>query len=202
MTIAFASGVLAFPLGRRHEPQRLVLAHAISGCDGDYLRLAARQCAGLVEHDGVERGGLLQGERVLEQDAALCAQPGADHDRRRCRQPERVRAGDDDDGDREQQSVLHVAAEHEVPRAEGQETTHQGHEHKPERGAVGESLAWRLRVLRLLDELYDLGQGGVRPDGARARAPCAVDIDRRADELVARALVHRQVSPVTVDSST
>ena len=74
----------------------------------------------LSKHDGVERRGLLERHRVLEEDAALGAEAGADHDRRRGREAERVRAGDDDDGDGEQQRLLDVAADDEVPDDERQ----------------------------------------------------------------------------------
>ena len=103
--------VLAVALGGGDQAQQLVLVDAVGGGDRDDLGLAARERAGLVEDDRVQRGRLLQRHRVLEQDAALGAQAGADHDRRRGREPERVRAGDDDDGDREQQRVLDVAAD-------------------------------------------------------------------------------------------
>ena len=69
--------VLALALGGGDEPQHLVLGDAVGGRDGDHLGLAARERAGLVEHDGVERRGLLQGHRVLEQDAALRPQARA-----------------------------------------------------------------------------------------------------------------------------
>ena len=65
-------------------------------------------------------------------------------------------------------------------------------QHEPERGAVGEPLAGRLGVLRLLDELDDLRERGVRADGGRAGAQRAVLVDRRADQLVAGRLVDRQ----------
>ena len=115
LTIASASGCSLSRSSAGDQAQHLVLVDAVGGRDRDDLGLAARERAGLVEHDGVERGGLLDRHRVLEQDAALGAEPGADHDRRRRRQPERVGAGDHDDGDREQQRVLHVAADDEVP---------------------------------------------------------------------------------------
>ena len=111
---------------------------------------------------------------------------------RRGRQPERVRAGDDDDGDREQQRVLDVAADDEVPDDEGQRAADERDEHEPERGAVGEPLPRRLGVLCLLDELDDLRERGVCADGGRAGAQGAVLVDRRADELVARGLLDRQ----------
>jgi hypothetical protein len=62
----------------------------------------------------IEGRRLLQAHGVLEEDAARCAQAGADHDGRRGREPQGVRAGDDDDGDGEQQRVLDVAADDEV----------------------------------------------------------------------------------------
>ena len=179
--------VLAVALGGRDEAQHLVLVDAVGGRDGDDLGLAAGQRAGLVEHDGVERGGLLERHRVLEQDAALGAEAGADHDRRRGRQPEGVGAGDDDDGDGEQQRVLDVAADDEVPDDEGQRAADERDEHEPERGPVGQALAGRLGVLRLLDELDDLRERGVGADGGRAGAQRAVLVDGRADELVAGA---------------
>ena len=116
LTIASASGCSLSPSAAATRRSTSSSPNAVGGHDCDDLGLAARQRAGLVEHDGVERGGLLERHRVLEQDAALGAQPGADHDRRRGRQPERVRAGDDDDGDREQQRVLDVAADERSTR--------------------------------------------------------------------------------------
>ena len=185
--MACGERVLGVALGGRDQAQQLVLVDAVGGRDGDDLGLAAGQRAGLVEHDGVERRGLLERHRVLEQDAALGAEAGADHDRRRGREPERVRAGDDDDGDGEQQRLLHVAADDEVPDGERQAAADERDEHQPERGAVGEALAGRLGVLGLLDELDDLRERGVGADRGRAGAQRAVLVDRRADELVAGA---------------
>ena len=183
--------VLAVALGGGDEAQHLVLVDAVGGGDGDDLGLAARQRAGLVEDDGVQRRRLLERHRVLEQDAALGAEPGADHDRRRGGQPERVRAGDDHDGDGEQQRVLDVAADDEVPDDEGQGAADERDEHQPERRPVGEPLPGRLGVLRLLDELDDLRERGVSADGGRAGAQRAVLVDGRADELVAGGLLDR-----------
>ena len=56
--------------------------------------------AGLVQHDGVDRPGGLQGLRALDQDAQLGAAAGADHQGRRRGQAEGARAGDDQHGDR------------------------------------------------------------------------------------------------------
>ncbi len=53
--------MLALALDRRHEPKQLLLADAVGG-DLDHLRLAAGKGAGLVEHDRVKGGGLLDRE--------------------------------------------------------------------------------------------------------------------------------------------
>ena len=182
--------MLALALGGGDEAQQLVLVDAVGGRDRDDLGLAARERAGLVEDDGVERGGLLERHRVLEEDAALGAQSGADHDRRRGREAERVGAGDHDDRDREQQRVLDVARRRRsTRRTKVSSAADERDEHEPEGGAVGEPLAGRLRVLRLLDELDDLGERRVGADRGGARAQRAVLVDRRADQLVAGPLV-------------
>jgi len=82
--------VLALVLRGRDEAQQLVLGESIGCGDGDDLGLAAGQRAGLVEHDGVQGGGLLQRHGVFEADSAFGAQSGADHDRRWSCQSERV----------------------------------------------------------------------------------------------------------------
>jgi len=117
--------VLAIALGGCDEAQHVALVDTVADGHLDDLGLAARECAGLVEHDGVEPGGLLQRHRVLEQDPALGPQPSADHHRRRRRQPERVWASDYDDGDGEQQRVLQVAPHDEVPDDERQRAADQ-----------------------------------------------------------------------------
>jgi hypothetical protein len=48
--------VFAVALGGGDEAQRLMFVDAVGGGDGDHLGLAARQRAGLVEHDGIEGG--------------------------------------------------------------------------------------------------------------------------------------------------
>ena len=72
------------------EPEQVWLRDAVERDDAGDDRLAAGECAGLVEGDGVERRGLLERDRVLEQDPAFGAEPCADHDRGGCREPEVV----------------------------------------------------------------------------------------------------------------
>src|SRR6266542_498935 len=58
--------------------------------------------------------------------------------------------------------------------------------------AVGQALAGRLGVLRLLDQLDDLGEGRVGPDLGGPHPQGPVLVDGRADDLVAWLLVERQ----------
>ena len=138
------------------------------------------------------RGCGLEGGGVLEQHAALGAEPGADHDRRRGGEAEGVGAGDDDDGDRVEQRLVGRDVAEDHPRGEGDEPTDEGDEHQPERGPVGEALAGGLGVLGLLDELDDLGERGVGADPGGPGVQDAVAVDGGADDLGARALVDRE----------
>ena len=70
-------------------------------CDGDdrhQLRLALRQRASLVQHDGIDLLERLQRLGVLDQDARARAASCADHDRHRRRQAERTGTSDDQHG--------------------------------------------------------------------------------------------------------
>jgi hypothetical protein len=191
--------MLALALDGRDQAQQLAVIEAVAS-DLDHLPLAARERAGLVEHDRVRAGGLLDRERVLEQDPAARAAAGADHDRRRRRQPERVRAGDDDECDCEQERVEHLAVDVAPPDEEGAEPADQGDEDEPEGGSVGQPLRRSLRVLRLLDQLDDLRKGGVGADRGRASAKRSVLVDRRADQLGARLLAHPSTCSTTAFS--
>jgi hypothetical protein len=184
--------VLGVALGGGDQPQHLVRVDAVGGRDSDHLGLAACQRAGLVEHDGVEAGGLFEPHGVLEEDSPLRAESRADHDGRRRRKAERVRAGDDHDGDGKQERLLHVAADDEVPDGESEAAADEGDEHQPERGLVCQALAGRLGVLGLLYELDDLRERGVGADLGRPSAKGAVLVDGCADELVTGGLLDRQ----------
>ncbi len=59
------------------------------------------------------------------------------------------------------------------------------------RSAIGEQLRRRLRVLRFLDQLDDLGKRSVGTHLGRAVAQRATLVDRRPDDLVPDLLGHR-----------
>ena len=171
--------VLGLVLERGDQREQLGLVDAVDDDVGD-LRLALGQRAGLVHDDRVDAGRGLECGGVLDQHAALGAQAGADHDRGRGGQPQGVGAGDHDDGDGEQQGGLDAGAGPE-PRPEGEQAADERDEHQPERGPVGQALPGGLGVLRLLDQLDDLRQGGVGADLGRPDPQRPGGVDRRAD---------------------
>ena len=128
---------------------------------------------------------------MFEQDAWLSTEAAADHDGRRGRQPERVRARDHHHGDREQQRVTDRASD-DKPDDEGQSAADECDQYQPERGAICKLLSRGLRVLRFLDEFDDLRERGVGSDLGGSDSKGAVSVDRGTDHRGARLLVHRQ----------
>ncbi len=98
--------MFAAALNGRAKAQHLGLVKSRRRDDGRDLRLALGQGAGLVDHQGVDLLHALQRFGVLDQDAGAGAAPDADHDRHRCRQAERARAGDDEHADRSDQRIM------------------------------------------------------------------------------------------------
>ena len=185
--------VLGFAFHRGGQRQQFLLTESCGVVDdhvGD-LGFALGQGAGLVHHHGVDPGRGLQRGGVLEQHPAFRAEPGADHDRRRRRQPQRVGAGDHHDGDREQQRGLHARTGRQ-PDREGEAAADQRDQHQPERRPVGQPLPGCLGVLRLLHQRHDLRQRGVRADLGGPHPQRAGDVHRRPDHLRPGALDHRQ----------
>jgi hypothetical protein len=184
--------MLGLPLHRGGDRDDVGFRVARGDHDGDDLGFALGQGAGLVHHDGVDAGGGLDRGGVLDQYPAAGTQPGAHHDRGRGGQTEGVRAGDDHDGDREQQGRLGAAIGEQHPRRERGQPAGKGDQDQPERGPVGQPLAGRLGVLRLLHQPHDLGQRGVGADPGGAHPQRAVAVDGGADHRCPRLLVHRQ----------
>ena len=98
--MASPTRVLAADLGGGDQAEQLVARSsrraAVTPVE---RRVAAGDGAGLVQHDGGEAAGRLQGLAAADQDAELGGLAGADHDRGRGGQAERAGAGDDQHGD-------------------------------------------------------------------------------------------------------
>ena len=183
--------VLGVLLGRGDEPQEVVLAPAIQGEDVGEGGLTLGEGAGLVEDDGVYARYVLEGGRVLDQDVVPRSDAGAYGHGGRGRQAQGVGAGDDDGRDRERHGRYGRSAPEEVPGEEGDDAGADGQDHQVLRGAVGQPLARGLGVLRLLDEVHDLGERGVRADGGGPEAHAAAAVDRAGDHRVPGALGDR-----------
>ena len=91
--------MLAGALDAGGKAQDVALVKSGRRHDGDHLRLALGQRAGLVDHQRVDLLHALQRLGVLDQHAGLRAAADADHDRHRRRQSERAGTGDDQHAD-------------------------------------------------------------------------------------------------------
>ena len=177
--------MLAPVLGSPGEAKQLLARDAVGKRDVGNAHRALGHGPGLVQHDRRDPPRLLESLRPLDQDPELCAAAGPDHQRRRCREPERARAGDDHDGDRGGEGRGCVSREREPARERRQrERDHDRDEDG--RDAVGEPLDRRLARLRLGDETPDLGERRLGADLAHAYDQAPVRVDRRAGDLGAR----------------
>ena len=133
---------------------------------------------------------LLEVLAPFDQEAVLRPLPRAHHDRRRSRDAERARAGDDQDCDEENEGLRDGVLVEELPNEEGEarDQDDRGDEHG--RHAVREPLDWGPRYLGVLDELDDLIQRGVGSDAGRPDRQEAGLVDRRPDRRVADRLLH------------
>ena len=138
--------------------------------------LALGQRAGLVEGHHAHLAHQLQGLRVAHQDAALCRQPRADHQRRRRGQAQRARAGDDEHRDRVDDGHGPVAVG-PTPAEQRQQRHSHDHRHEHRADAVDGLLDRRLPGLRRLDHAHDARQRRLGADrgGAQHHAALAVD---------------------------
>ena len=177
-------------LGRGDQPQQLLL-HRTRRHHIGQRRLALGERAGLVEHDRRDARDILQCRGILDQDVVPGANAGADRDRRRGRQAQRIGAGDHHRRDRECQRGNRGGAAEEIPDDEGDDARAHRQNDQILRGPVGQPLPRRLGALRLLHQVHDLRQGGVGADLGRAEAHAAAAVDRAGDHGVARPLGDR-----------
>src|SRR6185437_13096063 len=90
--------MLARQLDRPGEAQRLRARRAVQRRDVHDLHAPFGDGPRLVEDDGPDPPRLLEHLGTPDQDAELRPAPGADHERRRRRETECARAGDDQNG--------------------------------------------------------------------------------------------------------
>src|ERR1039458_4568048 len=76
----FAQGMLREELGGSGQAQKVAFGEAFGGNDTHDARLALRDGAGLIEHNGVDPVSHFESFAALNKDAALGAAPRAHHD--------------------------------------------------------------------------------------------------------------------------
>ena len=152
--------------------------------------LATRQRAGLVDGQYADFFGALQRLGILHQNPGTRALPGADHDRRRRRQPECAGAGDDQNGDGIDQRLAEHAGK-SPPADEGRQCNHADDWHEDRRDAVGQTLHRRLRTLCLGDQTDDAGEQRVFADAGGPATQHAFAIGRRSKDAIAGMLGDR-----------
>ncbi len=137
--------------------------------DGDLPR---GQCAGFVQHHGVDRPRRFQRLVPLDEHPELGPATRRRHERRRCGQPEGAGTRDDQDRQPGAKRILDGAAQHE-PGAEGCQGQREDDRHEDTRDTVGEALHRGFVVLRLLHQPHKLRQlsAAADLDGPHDQAP-------------------------------
>ena len=91
--------MLALVFQGKGQCQKAFFRISGSGDDVRHFRLSGGDGAGLVQCDDLNLSGALQGFARFEEDSVFGAQPVADHNGHRRRQPQRAGAGDHQNGD-------------------------------------------------------------------------------------------------------
>jgi hypothetical protein len=130
--------------------------------------------------------------RRTDEDTVLRSLTRPDRDGERGGEPERAGAGDDEHCDRGDEREDERRRRSDVePDDEGRDREEDDRGHEVAGDEVGEALDRRLRALRLLDQMDDLGEHRVLADAGRPEAEGARLVDRRPDDGVPRLLRHR-----------
>ncbi len=90
----------------------------------------------------------------------------------------------------------------EEPYCEREQRDDDDGRHENRRHAICQSLNGRLRALCLFHQANDLRENGFCTHGARLDLEQPLSVDRCADDAVTHLLIDRQLSPVSIDSST
>ena len=148
---------------------------------------AKRQCAGLVEHDGVGLIGGLQLLAAAKQHAELRRAAGAGHDRGRRGQPQRAGTGNHERGaDAVERRAQVSGVEHEAAQAENTDCDQNDHGHEHGRDLVGQPRDGGFFRLCGVDDGDDLREHGLPGDGRARERHIALPAERAAVHVRAR----------------
>jgi hypothetical protein len=187
---AAGDGVLALGLHAGGDAERFLFGQVVRRRDVHDPELAEGERAGLVEDDGVEVARLFEAAAVAHEQSAMRALRRGDGDDQGHGQAERVRAGDNQHRHDAYDGEIPGRAD-ELPDDESDDARCDGHAGQELRGAVGQVLGARLRLLRLRHEAHDAGELGVLARAGDLHAERAFAVDRAGDHLVAFALLDR-----------
>ena len=185
-----SNGMLRPELHRRGRGQQLLPGDSGCGVDGCDGHGAGGDGAGLVQHDRVDRAGLLQYLRSPDEDSHLRTTAGAHKQRGGGGEPERARARDDERRDRGGERQLQRSPDQQPAdeRRDG-EQDHDGHEDPGH--PVRETLHAGFAGLRLLHQPPHPRQFGVRADTGDLHREPAADVDRRTHHTGTRTDLNR-----------
>ena len=124
---------------RRGEAQRFVCCETAGRCDFDDAVLALRLRSRLVEDHGIQTARLLEASPVSNEETITRTNGCRDGDDERDRESQRMRAGDDQDGDHSLHGERGVSPERE-PHNEREGSGAQRNECQNEGGPVGQRL--------------------------------------------------------------
>ena len=135
-------GVFAARLKGGGERRQLVRSDA-DGADARELRTPLGERPRLVHEDSVDAARRLKCRARLDENAVRRPASRTDHDRDGGREPERTRAGDDENGDRDRERELKARAHHE-PNTARKERDGDNHGDEYPRSAIRQTCDRRL----------------------------------------------------------
>ena len=160
------------------------------GVDSDAAHApGAGERAGLVEHDRAHVRRALDGTAAFDQDPLPRGAARADHDGDRCRETQRARAGDDQDGDGGTDADVGCSRT-EPPAKERHRGNHQHDRHEHAGDAVGHARDGRRLRLGTFDPGSDAAQRRVATDRRHLDLERAGAVGRAGDDRVTRLAQH------------
>ena len=158
--------MLAILFDGRRQSQQLVVGDVADRMDGDQLRPALGERAGLVDHQRVDLFELFERGCIFHEHAFARPAADADHDRHRRGQAQRTGTGDDQHRHRADERIRQprIGRSPHAPRDERQHRRRDHERHEPRGHRVGHALDRRAAALGIGHHLDDVGERRVAAD--------------------------------------